>query len=109
MKQAWSERSTERSRGWRSVGQTLANSLNHLLSRWQHPQHRESASVDHCLSVNKDFELAIVAANHLNISVQFAAQARRHTDGVQTGNSIHTVTNCYSGHVPVLLREPRQP
>jgi hypothetical protein len=48
-----------------------------------------------------------VAANHLDTSAQFAAQPRRHTDGVQAGDSIRAIANGDANHVDLLSTEPR--
>jgi hypothetical protein len=45
-----------------------------------------------------DLELAVTAVNHVHVSLQFAANARRHPDGVKAGDSIGAVANRNSSH-----------
>jgi hypothetical protein len=67
-----------------------------------HPPQR--TAIDHRLTIHQDFELSIAAVDFFDLGPQLATDPRRHTDGVQAGDSERTVTNRDLRHVDLLMR-----
>jgi hypothetical protein len=83
--------------------QLRSNRLDHLPSRGKDAQCRPGTGINNRLPVHEYLELAIGSTNQLYLSLQFAPQSRRHTDGVYSGHSIRTVVHLDSCHVAFLL------
>jgi hypothetical protein len=66
--------------GW--AFQTGSNCFDYFPSGGKDAQKGGRTSIDHCLVTDEHLELAIAAADHLDLDPQFPAQARRHTGGV---------------------------
>jgi hypothetical protein len=75
-----------------------SNGLDNLPSGRHDTERRESASVDHRLTIDEHFILAIVPVNHIDFDSEVAPKLRRHTDGVQARQSIRAITNGNPGH-----------
>jgi len=84
-----------------------ANSLDNLSSGRHDAECGENSTVDDGLTVHEHFVLAIGAVLHLDIDPKVTSQLRRHTGGVQTGQSIRTITNDNPGHFELLLLHNR--
>ena len=80
-----------------------ANSLDNLSSGRYDAEYCESSTVDDGLAIHEDLVLTISAVNHVDINPQVTSQLRRHTDGVQTGQSVRAITNDNPGHFELLL------
>lgn len=83
-------------------GQAIAHGIENLSSRGKNPQCRQRAAINHCVAVHKHLELPIVPVHHVDFSLQLATKPRRHTDGVQPGDSVRTITNGDATHHPLL-------
>ena len=73
-------------------------SLQNFASRWKHADRGECAGINHRLAVHQHLEFAIVAADHIDISSKLSAKMRRHTDGVQPGDSEDAIPNGNAAH-----------
>jgi hypothetical protein len=51
-------------------------------ARGHHAEKRRRAAVDHNVAVDENFEIAVAAADHINVGLQLAAKVRRHTGGI---------------------------
>ena len=80
-----------------------ANHLDNLSPGRHDAECRERSSVDDGLTIHEDFVFGIGTMLHLDLYAQVTSQLRRHTDGVQTGQSIRAITNDDPGHVPLFL------
>ena len=60
----------------------------------------ESSTVDDGLTIHEHFVFAIGAVLHLDLDPQVTSQLRRHTGGVQTGQSVSAITNDDPSHFP---------
>jgi hypothetical protein len=75
-----------------------ANSLDNLSSGWHDAECCKGSTVDDGLTIHEHFVLAIGAVLHLDIDPQVTSQLRRHTGGVQAGQSVRAITNDNPGH-----------
>jgi hypothetical protein len=80
-----------------------ANGLDDLSSGRHDAECCESSTVDDGLTIHEHFVLAVAAVDHVDIDPQVTSQLRRHTDGVQTRNSVSAITNDDPGHFEPLL------
>jgi hypothetical protein len=83
--------------------EACANSLDNLSSGWHDAEYCESSTVDDGLTIHEDLVLTISAVNHVDIDPQVTPQLRRHTDGVQTRQSVRAITNDNPGHFELLV------
>jgi hypothetical protein len=88
--------------------EAAAHGVHYFASRRKHAQRSQGASVHNDLVIHQNFEFAIVAADHLDVGLQFTTEARRHPDGVQSGDSIDTIANGNSCHWKLLRRAVAQ-
>ena len=82
-----------------SSGQSGAHGVENFPSRWKHSKCRERTAVDYRFAVHEHLELTVVAAEHLDFGLQLAPKPRRHTDGVQPGDSIRAIAHGNATHV----------
>jgi hypothetical protein len=80
-----------------------ANSLDNLSSGWHDAECGESSTVDDGLTIHEHFVLAIATVDHVDINPQVTSQLRRHTDGMQTRQSVRAITNDNPDHFELLL------
>ena len=80
------------------------NGLDSLSPGGHDAQYSESAAVDHRLTIHEYPILAIASVDHVDIDPQVTSELRRHTDGVQTRQSICAITNDNPGHLGLLVR-----
>lgn len=83
--------------------QACSHGLDDFLSRGENAERRQGPCVDDALPVHQHLELTIMALDHLHLGSQLAAEPRRHTDGVEPGDSIGAVTNGDATHADLLL------
>ena len=81
-----------------SSTQLRPHRLDYLRRRRKNAQYGPGASVDDRLSVDEYSELPVGTTDQLDLSVEFAPQSRRHTDGVQPGHSNRAGADLNSGH-----------
>ena len=86
-----------------------ANSLDNLSSGRYDAEYCESSPVDDGLAIHEDLVLTVSAMNHFDINPQVTSQLRRHTDGVQTRESVRAITNDNPGHFELLLCSTTEP
>ena len=58
----------------------------------------QRTAIDHSLTIDDHLVFAIVTVDHIDIDAEVAPELRRHTDGVQSRQSICAVTNGDSCH-----------
>jgi hypothetical protein len=75
-----------------------ANSLDNLSLGRHDAECCESSTVDDGLTIHEHFVLAIAAVDHVDIDPQVTSQLRRHTGGVQTGQSVRAISNDDPSH-----------
>ena len=75
-----------------------------LRSRWQDPQKRRRAAVNHRVAVHDDLEHAVAVVDHLYVGLQLTPEARRHTGSVQAGHSVRAVVDGDTGHARVVAK-----
>ena len=97
-------RTTLRGDPRRSRRQASSHGFDHLPARRKHAQHAPGTTVNHGLSVNEDLEFAVSTVNHLDIDLQLVPQRRRHTGGIQPGDSVSAITNSDMAHDGPLIR-----
>jgi len=73
--------------------------LDHFLSRRHDPQRDERAAVDDDVVVDEDLEFAVAPFHQIDIGLELTAKTRRHTDGVDAGDSIRAVADGDASHV----------
>ena len=83
----------------RRGGETRAHGLDNRTRRWHHPEDDERPSVDHDVAIDEHLVLAVASLDCLDLDSELSPQTRRHTDGMQTGDSERAVPNRYAGHV----------
>jgi hypothetical protein len=86
-----------------------ANSLDNLSPGWHDAECCESSTVDDGLTIHEHFVLRITAVDHVDINPQVTSQLRRHTDGVQTRQSVRAISNDNPGHFELLLYFTTEP
>ena len=77
--------------------------LDNLPPGGDDPKRRERSAVDHGLTINEHLVLAVLTVDHVDLDPQVTPELRRHTDGVETRQSIGAVTNGNPGHLALLL------
>src|SRR5262245_4773838 len=70
----------------------------HLPARGEHAQGTPGTAIDHGLSIDKDLELAVMTANHLDLDPQVASKPGHHPGGMQPGDSVGAISNGDSTH-----------
>lgn len=70
-----------------------SNSIEDDAGRWQNAQRGEGPRLEHGHAVHEDLELAIRPPDDVDFGLQFASQARRHTDGMQSCDSVRAGSN----------------
>jgi hypothetical protein len=88
----------------RHLGDQRPYGLHDFLSGWHNAERHECAAVDHHLVVDEDLELAVPAFDEIDFGLQLTAKARRHTDGVDAGDSIRAVADGDASHAFLLVR-----
>ena len=79
-----------------------ANSLDNFSSGRHDAECCESSTINDGLTIHEHFVFAIGAMLHLDLDPQVTSQLRRHTGGVQTGQSVRAITNDNPGHFDLL-------
>jgi len=101
-------RQTDQERGTREsdsegddsrTAQLLSQDVENSLRGRENSEGSESPSVEHRRTVDEDLKLAVGPAHDFNVRVQLPLHACRHTDGVQSRNSIGAGTDLDARHV----------
>lgn len=87
-----------------SRGEPDAHSLDNLAGGWHQTQSGKNPAIDDGLAIDEDLVLSVSAVDRLDVDLQFSPQLRRHTDGVETGQSIRTIANDNSCHLSLHIR-----
>ena len=80
-----------------------ANGLDDLSSGRHDAKYHESPAVDDGLTIHQHLVFAVGAVLHLDFDAEVTSQLGRHTDGVETRQSVSAVTNDDSGHFEFLV------
>jgi hypothetical protein len=80
-----------------------ADSFDNLSSSWHDAKCCESSTINDRLTIHEHFVLAIGTMLHLDLDPQVTPQLRRHTGGVQTGQSVRAISNDDPRHLELLL------
>jgi hypothetical protein len=98
-----SERPCSCSRVRPAAGQPLAHRV-HDLPRGRHQsEDHERSAIDGHGAIDEDFVFSVMPVDHVDFETELAAEARRHTDGMEAGDSERAVTNRYPSHGGSLL------
>lgn len=79
--------------------EAIPHGRNNLSAGGQDTEKGRGTGVDDDLVANKDFEFSVAASHHFDLGVQLATQTARHTDGVESCDSIRTEANADPWHV----------
>jgi hypothetical protein len=88
--------------GATSSGESVADCANGLAAGREKTKNREESPVHKNLAIDEDFVLAVAPVLGVDLDMQLSFKLRRHTDGVQTGDSKGAIANNDSGHLYVL-------
>jgi hypothetical protein len=64
----------------------------------QYAERCEFPAVDDRCAIDEDLEFTKMPWNHVHIDLQGATDERRHTDGMESGDSKRAVTDRHAGH-----------
>ena len=78
------------------------HSVDNLPPGGDDPERRERSAVDHGLTIHEHLVLAVLTVDHVDLDPQVTPELRRHTDGVQTRQSVGAVPNANPGHLTFL-------
>ena len=90
----------------RCGGEARAHGLDDLPRRWHHPEDDQRSSVDHDIAIDEHFVLAVASLDCLDIRSELSPQTRRHTDGMQAGDSERAISYRHARHVARSARGP---
>jgi hypothetical protein len=84
----------------RSRGETCANGCKDLASGRNGTQHHEGlgSAVYYGVTVDQDLVFAVTSVHGVYVNTEFSPEFRRHTDGVEPGQSVLAIANDYSRH-----------
>jgi hypothetical protein len=82
----------------RSLGETCAHSCKDLASGRNGTQHHEGSAVYYGVTVDQDLVFAVTSVHGVYVNTEFSPEFRRHTDGVEPGQSVLAIANDYSRH-----------
>ena len=80
------------------VAQPLSQRVDNPLGGRENAERGEWPSLEHQCTIDEDLELAVRPADDVNVRVQLASDARRHTGGMQARDSIGAGTDLNARH-----------
>jgi hypothetical protein len=81
------------------VAERRTERRDYLASRRQDAKSGERSALEHQRSVHQNLEPAVRRTDHSDIRFELTSHSRRHTDGVESRNSVGAGSNLNSGHM----------
>ena len=81
-----------------SARQACAHDFNNLPAGWQYTDGGKLATVYNNLAIDQDLKLPELTAHHDNLGLELATNTRRHPDGMNTRDSVDTISESDASH-----------
>jgi hypothetical protein len=80
------------------MAEGITNGIDDLTGGGHYAEKCEGTSINHGLAIHQDLEFPVSSMGGINLGAEFAAHAGRHTDGVDTRDSVGTISDSDASH-----------